>query len=152
MRLPFWWTHPKSDMGQRPPTLLPFYQSNQILITTPRHCPDFCVSHRSITFTSDSHHQLSSPRTVSHYKTRRHYTHTALPPQLCRLTPRLVIAASSHYCRLLCIPCHRLPSIAMTTPQITLNDTGQLDSSGDTQEHAAAQPGQSEGEAEVRIL
>lgn len=46
----------------------------------------------------------------------------------------------------------------MTTPQITLNDTGQLDSSGDTQEikdtqeHAAAQPGQFEGEAEVRIL
>lgn len=40
----------------------------------------------------------------------------------------------------------------MTTPQITLNDTGQLDSSGDTQEHAAAQPGQPEEEAEVRIL
>ncbi|CAC9892774.1 unnamed protein product, partial [Aureobasidium pullulans] len=32
---------------------------------------------------------------------------------------------------------------------ITLNDTGQLDSSGDTQEHADAQPGQSEGEAEA---
>ncbi|CAD0043146.1 unnamed protein product, partial [Aureobasidium pullulans] len=38
---------------------------------------------------------------------------------------------------------------------ITLNDTGQLDSSGDTQEikdtqeYAAAQPGQSEGEAEA---
>ncbi|THZ52903.1 hypothetical protein D6C88_09659 [Aureobasidium pullulans] len=39
----------------------------------------------------------------------------------------------------------------MTTPQITLNDTGQLDSSGDTQEHAAAQPGQSEEEAEIVV-
>ncbi|THW55673.1 hypothetical protein D6D20_09309 [Aureobasidium pullulans] len=74
-------------------------------------------------------------------------TTTALSPQ----TSQPVIAASSHYWRLLCIPCHRLPSIAMTTPQITLNDTGQLDSSGDTQEHAAAQPGQSEEEAEIVV-
>lgn len=46
----------------------------------------------------------------------------------------------------------------MTTPHTTLDDTGQLDSLEDTQEmqntqeHAGAQPGQSEGEAEVRIL
>ncbi|THW25022.1 hypothetical protein D6D23_04710 [Aureobasidium pullulans] len=80
-------------------------------------------------------------------------TTTALSPQ----TSQPVIAVSSLDCRLLCSPCHRLPSTAMTTPQITLNDTGQLDSSEDTQEmqntqeHAGAQPGQSEGEAEIVV-
>ncbi|TIA50023.1 hypothetical protein D6C77_09374 [Aureobasidium pullulans] len=44
----------------------------------------------------------------------------------------------------------------MTTPQITLNDTGQLDSSEhiqqmqDTQEYAAAQPGRTDGEGRGR--
>ncbi|THW89127.1 hypothetical protein D6D17_08788 [Aureobasidium pullulans] len=45
----------------------------------------------------------------------------------------------------------------MTTPHTTLDDTGQADSSKDTQEmqdtqeHAAAQPGQSEGEAKIVV-
>ncbi|THY81350.1 hypothetical protein D6C92_10393 [Aureobasidium pullulans] len=80
-------------------------------------------------------------------------TTTALSPQ----TSQPVIAASSFDWRLLCSPCHRLPSIAMTTPHTTLDDTGQADSSEDTQEmkdtqeYAAAQPGRTDGEAKVVV-
>ena len=159
MRFPFRWTRPNlsCDSVHRRYFLSIKYQSNQTLIRTPRHCPDFCVSHGSI-FTSDSHHQFSSPRTVSHCKTPHLHTHSTTTTALSPQTSQPVIAVSSLDCRLLCSPCHRLPSIAMTTPHTTLDDTGQADSSEDTQEmqdtqeHAGAQPGQSEGEAEVRIL
>lgn len=81
-------------------------------------------------------------------------TTTALSPQ----TSQPVIAASSFDWHLLCGPCHRLPSIAMTTPHTTLDDTGKADSSEhiqqmqDTQDYVAAQPGQSDEVAEVRSL